>query len=158
FVSVGAQASPGANVLENADLFSVDVPAGLTNASFTNLSLSSGDAMAPFFSVPSITVERPALLPDGSATWFGDSDGQHGSVESVVDGQTGSTILLANVKSLLELELVNGWSWIAIRRSDGQRPYETYRVRQDLAAPAALVTSLPDANYSRFAVRADGNV
>lgn len=158
FVAVGAQQIPGANALENTDLYTVDIPASLTNISFTNLSLSSGDANAPFLSVPSITLERPTLLPGGSATWFGDSDGQHGSVEAVVEGQSGATVILGNVKTLAELELVNGWAWISIRRSDNNNLYETYRAAQDLSTPATLITSLSNADYSRFAVRPDGNV
>lgn len=158
FVAVGAQQIPGANALENTDLYSVDIPPSLTNLSFTNLSLSSGDSTAPFLSVPSITLERPTLMANGTATWFGDSNGQHGSIEAVVDGQSGSTTILANVKTFAQLELANGWAWIAIRRSDNNNLYETYRAAQDLSTPATLVTSLSNADYNRFAVRADGNV
>lgn len=158
FVAIGAQQAPGANALENTDLYSVDIPPTLTNVTFTNLSLSSGDATAPFLTPASITIEHPSLLPDGSATWFGDSNGQHGTVSAVVDTQSGSTTLLSNVKTLSALEFVNGWAWIAIRRSDNNNLYETYRAAQDLSTPATLITSLANANYDRFAVRADGNV
>lgn len=158
FVAIGAQQTPGANALENTDLFTVDVPPTLTNITFANLSLSSGDATAPFLTAPTITIEHPSLLPDGSATWFGDTDGQHGTVSAVVDTQLGSTTILGNLKALSALEFVAGWAWISIRRSDNNNLYEIYRAPQNLSTPATLITSLANADYSRFAVRADGNV
>lgn len=155
-LSVGAQPTPGASTLENADLFQFDVPATLTAGSFTNLSLSSGDNSAPFLSVPALTIDRSALI--GASTWYMDSNHGTDAVSAVLENTSGAQTVLNNVKQLRDWTFVNGWAWISIRRDDGQQPYEVWRAPADLSAPAVRITSDANGEFSRFTTRPDGQV
>ncbi|MBK7877359.1 MAG: hypothetical protein IPJ77_16740 [Planctomycetes bacterium] len=156
-LGVGAQVAPGVSNLENTDLFQVDVPGTLGGAQFLNLSLSSGDPTLPFFSVPSITLERTALLPTTGDTWYADGDSQGGSVSVAHEGQVRATVVVPAVKTFVDWEFVAGQAWVHVRSDLGNRPYELYRVRQDLTAPAVLIAS-SDADFTRHALRNDGLV
>lgn len=155
-LSVGAQPTPGASSLENADLFQFDVPATLTAGSFTNLSLSSGDNSVPFLSVPALTIDRSAVL--GATTWYMDSDHGSEAIEATVENVAGAQTVLPNVKELLDWTFVNGWAWISIRRAGGQQAYELWRAPADLSTPAVLIVSDPNGDFSRFTTRSDGQV
>lgn len=157
FIGVGGRLAPNVSAIENMDFFQVDVAAGPSPAVFTNLSLSSGIATAPFLpAIPQITPERVALIPDSSGIVYFDGSGQHGKVYAARAGQTGSALLLQNVKQVDMQEVASGWTLLSLRRSDGTKPYELYRIPLDMSAPPALIVSMDNTNYVRPATRRDG--
>jgi len=156
--AVGSQTQLGANAIESADFFTLDTSATLGSATITNLSLS-GDPAAPFLGgVPTITPERMALTEDNQAFWYHDGDPQHGLVSAVRTGQSGAELVLANVKDLDALEFASGWALLSIRRSDGARPYELWRVAQDLSEPAVRILTAADTDFARHHLSSGGIV
>jgi hypothetical protein len=120
FLGVGAQATPGANILENVDVYSVDVPPTLTNASFTNLSLSSRRS-GPWPSSRECPLSTNRVAPDAAAARPAQartcahparlgSAARHGA-GGRRRARAAQTVL-ANIKSLEDWEFVNGWAWL----------------------------------------------
>lgn len=156
-MGVGATPAGTVNTMEKMDLYQVTLPAGGTQASIVNFSLTSGDAAPPFLHISQIKPEALTLLPDESHVIYFDGDSNDGVIATASTGQSGSTPLLTNVKSLDLLDSTGRFLMLSIRRSDGAKPQELYRMPVSIASPPALILSLPDGTqFSRAAPRRDG--
>lgn len=156
-IAVGEQAAPGANAIEKVDFFEVTLSAGAA-PTFTNLSLSSGDATLPFTdALPQIDPSRMTLLPDGSGLIVHDDQGSAGSVYFVPTSQSGATTLLAGVKSLDLLEVAGRHLLLGIEKGVEPKPSELWRLNWATLSPAQLVASRPEGTqFTRVATRRDG--
>lgn len=145
-MAVGERMTPAGNAIEKLDFYDVMLSEGGT-PSFTNMSMSSGDATLPFFSVPAINPEDGMYLtPDRAAVVM--HDDTNGAVIVHRIGQVGVAQILTDVKELDLVEFAGAFAMISIRRDSGQQPYELYRVPLTFATPPVLITSI--ASGGRF--------
>lgn len=141
--------------IEGMDFYEADLQAGALQ--LNNLSQSNGLSVAPFFATSLLTPEDIALAPGTEArVFFNDTGSGDGEVLRVSAGQTGVEQLLAGVKSLDRLDLVNGDFMLTVRRSAGNQDREMWHVPAAGGAPV-LVLSMPNSDIlDRTAVRSDG--
>ncbi|MFN0241493.1 MAG: hypothetical protein ACKVWV_01240 [Planctomycetota bacterium] len=145
-MAVGERMTPAGNAIEKMDFYDVTLSGGDV-PSFKNMSMSSGDATLPFFSIPAIDPEDGMYLtPDRAAVVM--HDDANGAVIVHRIGQVGVTPILTDVKELDLVEFAGAFALISIRRDSGQQRYELYRVPLTFATPPVLVTSI--ASGGRF--------
>lgn len=155
-VAVGKSPLGVPNALESFDTYAVSLPAS-GGPSFTNLSLFSGDASAPFDTAPNVKARDWTLLPDGETLLVFDDQSAQGALYAVRPAQPGAQLVLDHVKSLDGLEPTARWMLIDMQRSDQGHAQELYRLPLSLAQPATLLVSLASGtNVSRFSARRDG--
>ncbi len=155
-VAVGKSPLGVPNALESFDTYDVTMPAAGA-PSFTNLSMFSGDATAPFTTAPAVKARDWTLLPDGQTLLVFDDQASDGVLYGIRPGFGAAQPELDHVKSLDGLELAARWMMVDIRRSDQGHQQELYRLPISLAQPATLLVSLPSGtNVSRYSARRDG--
>lgn len=153
-VAIGAMTA-GPPGIEKIDLYSASLPPGAP-LDFQNVTLSSGDATVPFFSVPHLDPEIALRLPDRDQMLLHVRDSSDGSLLFVDAAASGTLELLPFVKSLDLFERVEERYVFAIRRSNGDKPEELYRWNGTSATPQ-LVVSHPDGTlFERAATRRTG--
>jgi hypothetical protein len=156
-VAIGKSPGGVGNAFDSFDTFAVTLPAGGGTPNFENLSLWSGDSTLPFMQAPVVKTRDWVLLPDLQTLLVQDDLPPDGVLDSVRSNSGGAQPVLNFVKRLDGLETAGRWLVASLRRSDGNRPQELWRMPLSLAQPATLLCSLPDGTvYSRFAARRDG--
>ena len=155
-IAVGEQEIVGQDQLGRTDFFEVTHHDGAA-PTFENLSLSSGDATAPFFGIPQVEPRGKTLLPDESGFLFHNEQGNNNPVHLVRFGQTGASVLLPAVHDLDLVDLAGRHMLFSIESGLGNEPQELYRWSWAAGGAPALVASGPsETQYVRTAPRRDG--
>ncbi|MBI5434953.1 MAG: hypothetical protein HZA52_19120 [Planctomycetes bacterium] len=153
-VGIGAGDPAFPNTLDKVDFFAVDLQVGAP-PTFTNLSLSSGDASVPFTTPPTLKPTNARWLAGADA--FVVHDGNADQVLVVRAAQTGAQLLMSNAKSLDWIEALPNELMLSVRDSQGNKPQQLWRVDSAIAgSPTLVATFQPGNELDRVAVRADG--
>lgn len=143
-MGMGEEEQLGLGGLEKMDLFEVRLPAPDAPV-FTNVTLSSGDATAPF--------ESPGQIDPACMHWIPATgsivlhDGENEEVLGYRPG-LGLQVLIPEVKSLEWVEPAQDDLLFSVRRAFDPRPFELYRAPATLDAAATLVFSgTPDTEF-----------
>lgn len=148
--------------VENGDFFEASIDAVTGNVTITNLSLTSGDATAPFTTPGTVKSEGGIFALDGFPGFFlhDDQSSNSGALRSVRAGVPGFATVLADVATLEAFSVSGPDACVLVERNLPGDPRELWSL--DLAgAPlaqflgsfplgSALVTLQPD-GASRFA-------
>lgn len=123
--------------LEKIDVYSANLSAGGGAPVLANLTLS-GAAQTPF--------QNSSIQPEGAA-WTADAQGLlmlDRDTNSLIGwrlGQAGVTVLDTDVKSLDEVETVDGQLLLALRRESGSKPRQVVRLSAQLTSPPSVLFS-----------------
>jgi hypothetical protein len=155
-LGVGKRADPVLGGLEALDLFRVSPPASGA-VSLTNLSLSSGVAVAPFLVKGKLGLQLARRLPGSGDLLLADDDGEQLLRVSVQSSS--AQVLTAQVKELNWIEPLPGYLLASLRRSTNPKTQDLVRIPTSAAAATTVLSSLPDVfAHTRVAVRGDGSV
>lgn len=131
---VGGRDEPLLGGLEKMDVYTARIdPNGTLN--IENRSLTSGDSVPPFQSVPQITPEQARALPAGILMHEDD----HEQLIALRHGQTGIDLLLDEVKEVAWIEHAGTHLVVCLRRTFGSKPWQLVRVSADLTGTAVIL-------------------
>jgi len=158
FMAWGEDAVAAENAIEGMDLFRVELLPGSQAPTFTNLSLTSGDAQAPFTVLGTIKPSRWHWVPQaGKFLLHNELSGGTGEVLVIDPTVPGAQVLLADVDFLDFVEPVGSDLLIAVQRAADPAPRELYRVPAALDGPPTLLMSQPENDEPlRWTIRPDG--
>lgn len=160
--AVGAKAVPEIGQpglgFERVDFYTAELPTGSTSPVFQNLSMSSGDAVAPF-TVPSLLDPDTGvyLLPDGQALIFEDTKTER--LLRVGVGGSQAFTLLDGLKSLDGAEWTGSRLALSLRVEPSQGPRRQHLASVSNSGPLQVHADLPDGTeFKRLTAAPNGRL
>lgn len=156
-LAIGSLSTPGPPVIENLDFYEI-TPSSTTSPTIFNLTQTNGITQPPFTEESELKPSRLYALP--STNWLlmhSEQSGGGGELTLANTAQSGTTVLLANVKELGLVEPAGGRIVIDLRRSNGPKNRELYTLAAPYTSLSPMLLSVPGATtFERPAARADG--
>lgn len=155
--AAGERSTTGAPVIEDIDLYSAQLPAsGAPN--LLNLTQSSGVALPPFLQQAELKPQTTALEPGTSRVLMHVSQsGGTGELIVADASATGFSVLIPNAKDVQFIERAGANTLVALRRSNGAKPIEIFRLDANWTAPGAPLLSVNTLHvFDRFAAGSGG--
>jgi len=142
--------APGGSGFEAIDVFHIELDAGGAPR-FTNITLTSGDAAAPFDVAGDLEPELVRWIPGGEALLMQDSNTE--CLLAADPGVSGARLLLDAAKDVDFVELVGDHVVAGVRRELDPRRREIHRFDADLSNRVRLVVDSGDVEYSHAVAR-----
>jgi len=155
--AAGELSTTGPPVLENLDYYSGALPAS-GGPTLLNLTQSSGIALPPFVQAAELKPTATAIVP-GSPRVLMHTSSSGGTGDLIVadTSSTGFSVVLANVKDVHFVERAGAELLVAVRRSNGAKPCEVFRIAASFTPPPAPLLSVNTLHeFDRFAAGAGG--
>jgi len=142
--AVGERADQSLGGVDKLDLFAVnDTGSGLA---YSNLTLTSGDATAPFEALSELSPQGLTWVPEVEEFVFANEESET-LLRSDLGGG-GTTLLLAGVKELDWVASSNGTLLLSLRRSFQPKPHELWTLDVTFAGPLTpLLTGVDDIEF-----------
>ncbi len=155
--AAGERSTTGLPVLENLDYYSGQLPA-TGGPSLANLTLTSGVPLPPFVLPAELKPTSTALVPGSPRMLLHTrKSGGTGDLIAADSSSTGFTVVVPEVKDIQFLESAGADVLVGVRRGNGSKPCQVFRVGPSFAPPAAPLLSVNTLHeFDRFAAGAGG--
>jgi hypothetical protein len=155
--AAGERSDNGPPVIENIDLYSAQLPA-VGGANLLNLTQSSSDPLPPFVVPAELKPQTTALEPGTSRVLMHTRySGGTGELIAADTSSTGFTVLIPHAKEVHFIERAGADTLVALRRSNGSKPVEVFRIDANWNPPGAPLLSVSSLHVlDRFAAGPGG--
>ncbi len=155
--AAGELSNTGAPTIENLDYYSAELPSS-GGPSLANLTQTSGVALPPFVQPAELKPTSTALVP-GSQRMLLHTRKSGGSGELIAAdaSSSGFTVVVPQVKDIHFMESAGADVLVGVRRANGAKPCQVYRVAPALTPPTAPLLSVNTLHeFDRFASGSGG--